>query len=189
MPIQTRSQTAKGVQASEKLPLTRQEKKQLREEMKQKEREDRQRAWAKKFSEGVHKALRERTQLIIDNNYVNSPIFECLREAKQNFEHFQSLMWFILQTIEGYKHEGSKNLSYIGRISCMSPAKYQNICIWFRKFISLAAEEVTWIENDGDTIVHWNNLNEMFVKHFDIIFHTWNYYKDYFAGFPDCIEF
>ena len=195
MPVQTRSQTANATttattaEESVQVPLTREQKKHLREEMKKKEREDRQRAWSKKNSD-VHKALRERTQLIIDNGYVNSPIFEFLREAKQNCADFETMMiWYIIFGMEHCHPRGSINLSYIARTCLVPPDKHQNVCNLFHKFISLVGEEVTWIEHNGDTIAIWNNTHEMFIKHFDIIFRRWNFYKHHFAHFPDCIEF
>lgn len=194
MPVQTRRQHANtattATTATAPVPLTREQKKQLREEMKKKEREDRHAAWAKKFLEGIHQSLRERTQIIIDNGYVNSPLFEFLREAKHKCEHFITLMrWYIIFTMGACRPSGSVNLSDIARTCRVPPAKHQDICIWFRKFMSFVAEQVTWIEHEGDTIVVWNNLHESVVKHFRIIFGRWDTYKDYFAQFPDCIEF
>ena len=191
MPVQTRSQTAKGVQASEKLPLSRQEKKQLREEMKMKEREDRQRESAEKFNSGVHKALRERTQFIIDNGYVNSPVFDFIRRTKKNSteDDFKIFMLYV-RNIPKVKECGEMNITSISHTFRISREKEEQICRQLlRKFMTLVTEIPYWKETNRGTRVGWSRAHNIILDDAYEIFETWTYYKNHFSQFPDFIEF
>ena len=193
MPVQTRRKTvtfAEEVQETGKLPLIREQKKQLRQEMKMKEREDKQRESAKKFSEGVHKALLGRTQFLIDNGYVNSPIFECLREAKSNLtgSEFYYLILFI-RHIPSYQHSRELAISGISWALDVRKNKLNNVCVWLRKFMSIVSEGNVWTQNEHTTKVSWTRIDDAVIAHNDIMFVTWDFYKHHFTKFPDCIEF
>ena len=193
MPVRTRSQTATNnyVEEAVKAPLTREEKKQLREEMKMKEREDRERESTEKFNSGVHKALRERTQFIIDNGYVDSPVFDFIRRTKKNSteDDFKIFMLYV-RNIPKVKECGEMNITSISQTFRISREKEEQICRQLlRKFMTLVTEIPYWKETNRGTRVGWNRAHNIILDHAYEIFETWTYYKNHFSQFPDCVEF
>ena len=193
MPVRTRSQTATNnyVEEAVKAPLTREEKKQLREEMKMKEREDRERESTEKFNSGVHKALRERTQFIIDNGYVDSPVFDFIRRTKKNSteDDFKIFMLYV-RNIPKVKECGEMNITSISQTFRISREKEEQICRQLlRKFMTLVTEIPYWKETNRGTRVGWSRAHNIILDHAYEIFETWTYYKNHFSQFPDCVEF
>ena len=199
MPVRTRSQTANtntntnnaDTEEPVQVPLTREQKKQLREEMKKKEREDRERESAEKFNSGVHKALRERTQFIIDNGYVDSPVFDFIRRTKKNSteDDFKIFMLYV-RNIPKVKEFGEMNITAISQTFRIPREKEEQICRQrLRKFMTLVADIPYWKETNRGTRVGWSRAHNVILDHAYEIFETWTYYKNHFSQFPDCIEF
>jgi hypothetical protein len=124
-------------------------------------------------SQDNKKWLEHRAQIILENNYAETDVFQCLREAKASLtpRGFASLHFLISENLP----KGEQNSCIM--LVFLNDEDHKNAFNWFRKLMKLLTEDLTYRfeqDEDSDTMyevdVNWTKMHNIVKLHLDDIF-------------------